>query len=147
MAVLLEDADDLRHAALAELVQSELIDQVMFTPRAEFAFRHPLVQTVAYESQLKFARAQRHRRLSLRLTTEYLGLLDAIGEPELIVGLLYPAIHAKHEARGVTAAVQPAQRVIDLAGGDPTKGNILTDLTSGLRDGDARDSEMRYGTA
>ncbi|MCV7198060.1 ATP-binding protein [Mycobacterium angelicum] len=259
LAVLLEDADDVRQAALAELVHSELIDQVMFTPRAEYAFRHPLVQTVAYESQLKLARAQLHRHLaaalqrcnaatlnenaasiaahleaagdlreafgwhmcagtwfanrdinaartswllarqladqlpadephrtlmraaprallcgstwragggvadgfdelrdlctqpetrvplamgmagllveqthhgrnreSLCLTTEYLALLDAIGEPELVVGLLYPAIHAKHEACEMTAAVELAQRVIDLAGGDPTKGNILT---------------------
>ena len=28
----------------------ELIDQVRFTPHAEYAFRHPLIRTVAYES-------------------------------------------------------------------------------------------------
>jgi adenylate cyclase len=50
--------------AIGELVDAELIDQVMFTPRAEFAFRHPLVRKVAYESQLKTDRAELHRRLA-----------------------------------------------------------------------------------
>lgn len=50
--------------ALADLLQVELIDQVQFTPHAEYAFRHPLVRTVAYESQLKAERAERHRRVA-----------------------------------------------------------------------------------
>jgi adenylate cyclase len=260
LAAVLRHADDYWQAALAELVHSELIDQVVFTPRAEYAFRHPLVQAVAYESQLKVSRGELHRRLaaavvqrntaaldenaamiaahleaagdareafgwhmragtwlsnrdinaartnwqsarrladqmdadephrnvmraaprallcgsswratgsiadsafeelrelcrtsdtqvplalgmagllmqhthhgrnreSLRLIPEYLGLLDAIGNPELTVALLYPAIYAKHEACEMSAVLQLAQRVIDLADGDPKKGNILT---------------------
>jgi class 3 adenylate cyclase len=47
-----------------ELLNAELIDQVRFTPRAEYAFRHPLIRTVAYESQLKSDRAQMHRQLA-----------------------------------------------------------------------------------
>jgi class 3 adenylate cyclase len=47
-----------------ELLSVELIDQVRFTPRAEYAFRHPLIRAVAYESQLKSDRAQWHRRLA-----------------------------------------------------------------------------------
>ncbi|EUA86710.1 membrane-anchored adenylyl cyclase domain protein [Mycobacterium ulcerans str. Harvey] len=35
-----------------------------FTEPAEYVFRHPLIHTVAYESQLKSARAQMHRRLA-----------------------------------------------------------------------------------
>ena len=46
------------------LVAAELIDQVRFTPNAEYAFRHPLIRAVAYESQLKSERAQWHRRLA-----------------------------------------------------------------------------------
>ena len=65
-------------------------------------------------------------RESLRLTSEYVRLLDAIGNPELIVALLYPAIYAKHEACEMSAVLQLAQRVIDLADGDPKKGNLLT---------------------
>ncbi len=49
---------------LDELVRAELIDQVRFTPGAEYAFRHPLIRAVAYESQLKSDRAEVHRRLA-----------------------------------------------------------------------------------
>ena len=49
---------------LDELVKAELIDQVRFTPCAEYAFRHPLIRTVAYESQLRSDRAELHRRLA-----------------------------------------------------------------------------------
>jgi hypothetical protein len=50
--------------ALDELLDVELIDQVRFTPTAEYAFHHPLIRAVAYESQLKSDRAQWHRRLA-----------------------------------------------------------------------------------
>ena len=51
-------------AVFDELLGAELIDQVSFTPNAEYAFRHPLIRAVAYESQLKSDRAQWHRRLA-----------------------------------------------------------------------------------
>ena len=47
-----------------DLVRAELVDQVRFTPYAEYAFHNPLVRTVAYESQLKSDRAQLHRRVA-----------------------------------------------------------------------------------
>ena len=47
-----------------ELLDAEVIDQVRFTPSAEYAFRHPLIHAVAYESQLKADRSEWHRRLS-----------------------------------------------------------------------------------
>jgi class 3 adenylate cyclase len=50
--------------ALEALVEAELVDQVSFTPRAEYVFRHPLIQAVAYESQLKSDRAKLHRSLA-----------------------------------------------------------------------------------
>ena len=49
---------------LDELLGAELIDQVRFTPSAEYAFHHPLIRAVAYESQLKSDRAKWHRRLA-----------------------------------------------------------------------------------
>jgi len=50
-----------------ELIHAELIDQVRFTPHPEYAFQHPLIRTVAYESQLKSERAQLHRRLAVAI--------------------------------------------------------------------------------
>jgi adenylate cyclase len=59
-ALLPEDLSSL----LRELVSTELIDQTEFMPRQRYCFRHPLVRTVAYESQLSTTRAQAHRRPS-----------------------------------------------------------------------------------
>ncbi|BBX27199.1 ATP-binding protein [Mycolicibacterium alvei] len=46
------------------LVGAELIDQVRLNPNPEYAFRHPLIHAVAYESQLKSDRAELHRRVA-----------------------------------------------------------------------------------
>ena len=47
---------------LDDLVAAQLIDQVRFTRQPEYVFHHPLIRTVAYESQLKSDRAELHRR-------------------------------------------------------------------------------------
>ena len=49
---------------LPSLITAEVVDQVRFTAPAEYAFRHPLIRTVAYETQLKSDRAHLHRRLA-----------------------------------------------------------------------------------
>ncbi|OBK21669.1 adenylyl cyclase [Mycobacterium asiaticum] len=49
---------------LTQLVAAELVDQTEFRPQQRYYFRHPLVRTVAYESQLTATRAQAHRRLA-----------------------------------------------------------------------------------
>lgn len=56
-------------AMLNELLTTELIDRVENTPGPEYAFRHPLIRTVAYEAQLKANRAQWHRRLATAVQT------------------------------------------------------------------------------
>jgi adenylate cyclase len=55
---------DVGSSALADLVSAEFIDQTEFAPRQRYCFRHPLVRTVAYESQLSTTRVQAHRRLA-----------------------------------------------------------------------------------
>jgi adenylate cyclase len=243
---------------VAPLVEAELVDQVMFFPRAEYAFRNPLIRAVAYESQLKSDRAALHRRLAAtieasglsadenaaliaehleaagdlreafgwhmragtwstnrdiaaaqtswrrarqvadrlpdddpdrvamriaprtllsgsawrvggssadtgfdelrdlctaagdkrslaigmagyvvaefmnarrraacRLGTEHIALLESIGDPTLTVGLSFAALAAKHETGEMADVLRLAQRAIDLAGGDPTTGNLV----------------------
>ncbi|ODR17110.1 ATP-binding protein [Mycolicibacterium porcinum] len=51
-------------AAVDDLVAAELIDQVRPSPNAAYAFRHPLIHAVAYESQLKSDRAELHRQVA-----------------------------------------------------------------------------------
>ena len=63
-------------AVFDELLGAELIDQVRFTPSAEYAFHHPLIRAVAYESQLKSDRAQLHRRLAAAIQERDPGSAD-----------------------------------------------------------------------
>ena len=253
LATVLEDP------ALSELIEAELVAQVADPPRVEYAFRHPLLRAVAYESQLKAGRAALHRRIAVavekgdpesvdtnaaliathveaagdlhaafewhmragawsthrdiaaarmswqraravadqlpdddpgrtsmriaprtllcatswrvggsladvgfdelrelttaagdkrslaigmtglvqmnnlhgkfseasRLASEHVELLDAIGDPELIVGLLTVPIVAKWDAGEMAEAMRLSQRAIDLAGGDPKMGNLI----------------------
>ena len=58
LSSLIDDAD------VTSLIDAQLVDQVRFAPRVEYSFRHPLIRTVAYESQLKSDRAQLHQRLA-----------------------------------------------------------------------------------
>jgi class 3 adenylate cyclase len=50
--------------AFEDLLSGEFIDQIRFTGQPEYMFHHPLVRTVAYESQLKSDRAELHRRVA-----------------------------------------------------------------------------------
>jgi adenylate cyclase len=72
-ALLTSMVDD---ADVTALVAAELVDQVRFTPRAAYAFHHPLIRTVAYESQLKSDRAQLHRRLAAAIEQRDPALAD-----------------------------------------------------------------------
>ena len=49
---------------LEDLVGGEFIDQIIFTRQPEYVFHHPLIRTVAYESQLMSDRAELHRRVA-----------------------------------------------------------------------------------
>ncbi len=49
-------------AVVEDLVAAQFIDQVQIHPQPEYVFHHPLIRTVAYESQLKSDRAELHRR-------------------------------------------------------------------------------------
>jgi adenylate cyclase len=58
LAALVDDAD------VGPLIAAELVDPVAFAPRSEYAFHHPIIQTVAYETQLLSDRVQLHRRVA-----------------------------------------------------------------------------------
>ncbi len=63
-------------AELGELIAAELVDQVRYTPHAEYAFHHPLIRTVAYQTQLKADRIELHRRLATALEQRHPDSLD-----------------------------------------------------------------------
>jgi adenylate cyclase len=66
-----------------------------------------------------------HRGEAARVASEFVKLLESIGDPTITVGLSYAAIFPKYEAGEMVEALQLTQRVIDLADGDPTMGNLI----------------------
>jgi class 3 adenylate cyclase len=66
------DAD----ASLAALVEAELIGHTGHAPHVQYAFRHPLIRTVAYQSQLKSVRTEQHRRLAVAIQQREAQALD-----------------------------------------------------------------------
>ena len=54
-----------------------------------------------------------------------MALIESIGDPTLTVGLSFAPIYAKLESAEWSDVLRWSQRVIDLADGDPAKGNFL----------------------
>ncbi len=101
-------------AVLDELLGAELIDQVRFTPSAEYAFRHPLIRAVAYESQLKSNRAELHRRLAAAIQESAPGSVE---ENAALIAEHLEAAGELHAAYGwhMRAAAWSAARDISAA--------------------------------
>jgi len=60
-----------------------------------------------------------------QLASEAMALAQSIGDPTLTVGLSLPLSYAKVVSAEWREALRWSQRVIDLADGDPSKGNFL----------------------
>lgn len=111
--------------AVDELVSAELIDEAGSGPNAEYAFRHPLIRTVAYESQLTSDRADLHRRLATAVEAQ---LADAADQNAALIAEHYEAAGDWHAAytwhmraadwatnRDITAARLSWERAIRIA--------------------------------
>jgi hypothetical protein len=68
---------------------------------------------------------QARAREASHLASETWTLIESIGDPTLTVGLSFPAMYAKLESAEVSDVLRWSQRVIDLADGDPSKGNFI----------------------
>jgi hypothetical protein len=64
-------------------------------------------------------------RKASRLASEAMALIESIGDPSLMLGLPYPLIYAKIHNADWSDVPRWSQRVIDLADGDPSKGNFI----------------------
>ncbi len=64
-------------------------------------------------------------REASQLASEAWTLAESIGDPTLAVGLSFPVIYAKGESGEWGDVLRCSQRVIDLADGDPSKGNFI----------------------
>ena len=59
-----------------ELLLGEFVDRVGSATQSAFAFRHPLIRSVAYESQLKADRAVLHRRVAAAMEAQQPASVD-----------------------------------------------------------------------
>jgi class 3 adenylate cyclase len=64
-------------------------------------------------------------REASKLASEAMALIESLGDPTLTVGLSYPALYAKTECGEWPDVLRWSQRVVDLADGDPFKGNFI----------------------
>jgi len=64
-------------------------------------------------------------REASQLASEAMALIESIGDPTLTVGLSFAPIYAKMEDAEFSDVLQWSQTVIDLADGDPSKGNLF----------------------
>ena len=82
---------------LHDLLSGEFIDQIRFTGQAEYVFHHPLVRTVAYESQLKSDRAELHHRVAAAIESRDTATAD---ENAALIGEHLEAAGDLHAAYG-----------------------------------------------
>jgi len=82
---------------------------------------------------------------SAQLATECTGLVESIGDPTLIVALLPGPLLAKYQAGEVVESLRLAQRIIDLADGDPTLGNLVVGSPLALAQAYRSCAEMSLG--
>jgi len=68
---------------------------------------------------------QDRMREASRLASETMALIESVGDPTLIVGLSFEPGYVKGESAEWCDALRWSQRVIDLAEGDPSKGNLI----------------------
>ncbi|RAV18407.1 guanylate cyclase [Mycolicibacterium sp. GF69] len=66
-----------------------------------------------------------HHRQASRMASEFVTLVESIGNPTITVGLLPAAAQAKYEAGEVSECLRIAERAIDLAAGDPAMGDVM----------------------
>ena len=57
-----------------------------------------------------------------------MALIESVGDPTLTVGLTFPVVYAKAECAEWSDVLRWSQRVVDLADGDPSKGNFISGL-------------------
>jgi hypothetical protein len=64
-------------------------------------------------------------REASQLASEAWTVIESLGDPTLTVGLSVPPVYAKGESGEWADMLRWSQTVIDLADGDPSKGNFM----------------------
>src|SRR5206468_10628234 len=62
---------EMLQAALAQLVEAEIVAQRGLPPQASYTFKHALIQDAAYQSLLRSTRQQYHQRIAQVLAERF----------------------------------------------------------------------------
>ena len=103
------------------------------TPEADFEELRELCHAVDDKRSLAIAMAGLASELTIaarlreasQLANELMTLLEAIGDSTLTVALCFAPMVAKHETGELSDVLRWSQLVVDMAGGDLTKGNLI----------------------
>jgi class 3 adenylate cyclase len=126
---------------IEDLVRAELINQMGPTRQPEYVFHHPLIRTVAYESQLRSDRAELHRRIAAAIESRNPPAAD---ENAALIAEHLQAAGDRHPAYGwhVRAAAWATNRDIAAAWLSWERAQAIAD---GLPDDDPNRAAMRIG--
>ena len=116
---------------LDDLLGAQFLDQITFTGDPAYVFHHPLIRTVAYESQLKSDRAELHRRLATAI--------ESRGTPDADAALIAEHLEAAgdhHAAYGwhMRAATWAASREVGAARASWERARDIADRLEGTPD-------------
>jgi adenylate cyclase len=132
-------------AALAALVERELLFEKQLYPEAEYAFKHPLTQEAAYRSQLAGSRARAHADVAKALEELDADRLDErapllahhweqAGEPLVAARWMIRAAHVAG-TNDPTVSIrlwQTARRLLSKAGGSEEGASLELEACRGL---------------
>jgi predicted ATPase len=111
------------HAALAKLVEAEILYQRGVGEQARYFFKHALIQDTAYQSLLKSTRAQYHQRIARALEERFPDL--KANQPELLA-------HHYTEANLIEQAIPYWQQAGQKAVQRSANTEAISHLTKGL---------------
>jgi class 3 adenylate cyclase len=105
------------------------------TPEADFHELRELCLAVDDRRSLAIAMAGLAAELTIaarlreasELASELMILLEEIGDSTLTVALCFAPIVAKHETGELSDVLRWSHAIVEMAGGDPTKGNLIID--------------------
>ena len=107
LAAIAPQDEDTLQAGLAQLVEAELLYQRGRPPRAQYMFKHALIQDAAYASLLRSTRQQVHQQVAQVLEARFPALVET--QPEL-VAQHYTAAGCARAGGGLLAAGGPTRQ-------------------------------------
>jgi tetratricopeptide (TPR) repeat protein len=141
-------------AALAQLVDAELVYRHGMAPDVSYEFKHALVQDAAYASLLRSKRQQYHRRIAQVLEKDVANTAQTepallahhyteAGLPGQAIGYWLKAGELLHDQGSVDMSMNTYRKALELAEDDDSRCRALIGIAEGMRVTDEYDAALR----